>query len=252
MSQSFVSPFTGTVIEPTDVSYYALSFSSNTQLYWPQVANGTQVPASRIMDCTPSTTGLSIQLPDATQGSLGSDIFIRNKGASPFTVTDVNGQYGVTVNTSVVIYFYLTNNTANVNGSWGVITLGTGTSSADAASLAGAGLTVVAGQLAVSSQVTEVSANVTFNDASRAYTYVWTGGVGYYTIPSSALLSNGWWVGFRNNGSGTLTIYTTNPSLINGLSSINLNPGDSGFIYYEASTGNFFTCLLYTSPSPRD
>ena len=91
MSQSFVSPFTGTVIEPTDVSYYALAFSSNTQLYWPQVVSGTQVPASRIMDCTPSTTGLSVALPDATQGSLGSDIFFRNKGSLAFTVTDING-----------------------------------------------------------------------------------------------------------------------------------------------------------------
>jgi len=244
MSTSFVSPFTGTVIEPTDVSYYALAFSSNTQLYWPQVVNGTQVPASRIMDCTPSTSGLSIALPDATQGSLGSDLFIRNKGTVPFTVTDVNGLNGVTVNNGVTVYFYLTNNTANVNGSWGVITLGTGTSSADAASLAGAGLTTVLGQLAVTSNIAEVSVAPTLSNTSRAVTYVWTAGVGTFTLPAYTNLSTGWWIGFRNGGTGTLTIAAQTPSKINGLSSITTNPGDSGFIYYEATTQNFFTVGL--------
>ena len=244
MSQSFVSPFTGTVIEPTDVSYYALTFTANTPLYWPQVANATQVPASRIMDCTTSTSGLEILLPDATQGSLGSDLFIRNKGTVPFTVTDVNGLNGVTVNAGVTVYFYLTNNTANVNGSWGVITLGTGTSSADAASLAGAGLTTVLGQLAVTSNIAEVSVAPTFNNASRAVTYVWTAGVGTFTLPAYTSLSTGWWIGFRNSGTGTLTIKPTSPSLINGLSSITTNPGDSGFIYYEATSQNFFTVGL--------
>lgn len=244
MSQSFVSPFTGTVIEPTDVSYYALAFSSNTQLYWPQVVNGTQVPASRIMDCTPSTSGLSVALPDATQGSLGSDLFIRNKGTVPFTVTDVNGLNGVTVNNGVTVYFYLTNNTANVNGSWGVITLGTGTSSADAASLAGAGLTTVLGQLAVTSNISEVSVAPTISNTSRAVTYVWTAGVGTFTLPTYTNISAGWWIGFRNGGTGTLTIATQAPSKINGLSSITTNPGDSGFIYYESTTQNFFTVGL--------
>jgi len=244
MSQSFISPFTGTVIEPTDVSYYALAFSSNTQLYWPQVVSGTQVPASRIMDCTPSTSSLSIALPDATQGSLGSDLFIRNKGTVPFTVTDINGANGVTVNNGVTVYFYLTNNTANVNGSWGVITLGTGTSSADAASLAGAGLTTVLGQLAVTSNIAEVSIAPTLSDTSRAVTYVWTAGVGTFTLPAYTNISGGWWIGFRNSGTGTLTIAARTPSKINGLSSITANPGDSGFIYYESTTQNFFTVGL--------
>jgi len=244
MSQSFISPFTGTVIEPTDVSYYPLAFGSNTQLYWPQVANGTQVPASRIMDCTPSTSGLVIQLPDATQGSLGSDIFFRNKGSVPFTVTDINGLYGVTVNAGVTVYFYLTNNTGNVNGSWGNITLGTGTSSADAASLAGAGLTTILGQLAVTSNIVETTVNPTITNSSRANTYVWTGGVGTFTLPSYLSLSGGWWIGFRNGGSGVLTIAAQSPSVINTFSSITANPGDSGFIYYEAATGNFFTVGL--------
>jgi hypothetical protein len=246
MSQSFLSPFTGTVIEPTDVSYYPLAFTTNTQLYWPQIVNPElgQVPASRIMDCSTTVSGLTIFLPNALEGSLGTDIFIRNTGAVSFTVTDATGDAGRTVNPGVTIYFYLTNNTEDIGGIWGNITLGTGTSAADAASLAGAGLTTVLGQLAVSSNVVETSIIPSITNSSRANTYVWTAGVGTITLPAFNTLSGGWWVGFRNGGTGTLTIATQSPSLINGLSSITTNPGDSGFIYFESASQNFFTVGL--------
>jgi len=240
MSQSFVSPFTGTVVEPTDVSYYALSFSTNTQLYWPQVVNPTQVPAARIMDCTPAGAGLTITLPDATQGSLGTDIFIRNKGAYSFVVDDFAGGETVTVAPGVTHYFYLSNNTST-GGIWQNITFGTGTSAADASTLQGAGLTTVAGQLAVTGNIVEVSATPIINDSSRAATFVWTSGNGNFNLPASSGLSGGWWINFRNNGTGTLSITPTSPSLINGQVTISTNPGDSGSIIYEASTGNFFT-----------
>jgi hypothetical protein len=246
MSQSFLSPFTGTVIEPTDVSYYPLTFTTNTQLYWPQIVNPElgQVPASRIMDCSTTVSGLTIFLPNALEGSLGTDIFIRNTGAVSFTVTDATGDAGRTVLPGVTTYFYLTNNTEDIGGIWGNITLGTGTSAADAASLAGAGLTTVLGKLAVTSNVVETPVAPTLNDGSRASTYVWTSGVGTITLPAFSTLSGGWWVGFRNNGTGTLTIAAQTPSLINGLSSITANPGDSGFIFFEASSTNFFTVGL--------
>ena len=98
---TFTSPFTGTVVEPTDVSYYALSFSTDTQLYWPAVVNPTQVPAARIMDCTPSTFGLSVILPQANQGSVGTDILIRNFGSNSFVVTDYSGDASVTVSPGI-------------------------------------------------------------------------------------------------------------------------------------------------------
>ena len=63
---SYINVFAGDVIQPTDVSYYALSFSTDTQLYWPAVVNPTQVPAARIMDCVASLGNLSIVLPDAS------------------------------------------------------------------------------------------------------------------------------------------------------------------------------------------
>jgi len=237
---TFTTPFTGTVVEPTDVSYYALSFSANTQLYWPAVVNPTQVPAARIMDCTPSTTGLVILLPQGNQGSVGTDILIRNNGLYDFVITDINSLQSVTVTHGTSRYFYLSDNTT-VAGVWQNVQFGTGTSAADAASLQGAGLTTISGQLAVTSNIVEVTSSPVITKNSRAATFVWNSGNGTFNIPNVATLSGGWFFGFRNNGSGTLNITPVSPSLINGVASISTNPGDSGFVMFEQSTGNFFT-----------
>ena len=111
---TFTSPFTGDVVQPTDVSYYALSFSSNTQLYWPTVVNPTQVPAARIMDCVASAGGLTILLPDASQGAVGTDILIRNLGAYSFVVEDAAGGETITVAAGQAQYLYLTDNSTEI------------------------------------------------------------------------------------------------------------------------------------------
>lgn len=244
---TFTSPFTGTVVEPTDVSYYALSFSTDTQLYWPAVVNPTQVPAARIMDCTPSTFGLSVILPQANQGSVGTDILIRNFGANSFTVTDYTGDASVTVAPGISIYFYLSDN-STIDGVWQNVTFGAGTSSADAATLQGAGLTTIAGKLAVTSNISRTSVVPTISDASRATSFIWEGGANTFNLPSSVGLSGGWWIAFRNNGTGALTIQPQGISLINGSTNIIANPGDSGYVLFEQSTGNFFT-IGYTIPA---
>lgn len=236
----YTSPFTGTVVTPTDVSYYALAFSSNTQISWPSTVNGTEIPAARIIDCTPSTSGLSIALPEGDQGTVGADILFRNLGSSSFVVTDFLGGNSVTVAAGVSKYFYLADN-STVAGTWHNVTFGTGTSSADAASLAGAGLTTVSGQLATTQNIIDVSAAPTITDASRAATYNWTAGVGTFNLPSVSTLSRGWFIGFRNSGTGSLTFAPSSTQLINGKSTIVTNPGDSGFIFYDYSSGAFIT-----------
>ena len=245
----FTSPFTGTVVTPTDVSYSNISFGINTPLFWPSIVNqGTgEIPATRIMDCTATTTGLALAFPEADQGTLGSDILIRNLGSNTFVVTDFIGGASVSVAPGVSKYFYLTDNTTAA-GVWRNVTFGTGTSAADAASLAGAGLTTVSGQLAVTENVVNVSITPTINDASRAATYNWIGGNGNIPLPAVATLSQGWFIAFRNSGSGTLTFTPTSPQLINNTTSITTNPGDSGYIFYNTSTGGYIT-VGWTTPN---
>jgi hypothetical protein len=242
----FTSPFTGDVVQPTDVSYYALSFSTNTQLVWPAVVNGQQVPASRIMDCVASGGNLTILLPDATQGALGTDILLRNLGLHDFVVTDANGGQSVSVAVGKSRYFYLTNN-ATLGGTWANVEFAAGTSYADAATLQGAGLTTVSGKLATTQNIVNVSTTPVINDASRASTFVWNSGAGGFTLPSVASLSTGWYIGFRNAGTGSLSITPQGSTLINGQSSIVANPRDSGYIVYDANTLSFITVGLTAS-----
>jgi hypothetical protein len=240
MPQTFTSPFTGNVINPTDVSYYELTFSTDQDLYWPAVVNPTQVPAARIMDCYPEAADLHINLPQGNQGSVGSDILFRNFGGQTFSIVDFSGVSSVLIAPGESKYFYLSNNDTE-EGVWQNVTFGTGTSTADAATLQGAGLTTLSGKLAVTGNIIEVSAPPTFTDASRAATYVWTSGVGTFTMPAAVTLTSGWFIGFRNNGTGTLTIAATGISQINGESTLTVNPGDSGYLIFQISTGNFFT-----------
>jgi hypothetical protein len=240
---TFTSPFTGTVVQPTDVSYYALNFSANVQLYWPAVVNPQQVPAARVIDATPSVASLVISLPEANQGATGTDILIRNFGAVAFTVQDFAGTGSVAIPAGVSKYFYLSDNSTSA-GVWQNVTFGTGTSSADASSLAGYGLVALAGKLNATQNVVEVSSPPTITDASRASTFVWTSGNSTINLPTSISLTGGWFIGFRNSGTGTLTFSPQGTSLINGGSSLDVNPSESGFIIFQQSTGDFFTVGL--------
>jgi hypothetical protein len=239
----FTSPFTGTVVQPTDVSYYELNFSANVQLYWPAVVNPQQVPAARIIDATPSTSGLVISLPAANQGALGTDILIRNLGANTFTVQDFAGTGSVSIAAGVSKYFYLADNTTEA-GVWQNVTFGAGTSSADAASLAGFGLVALAGKLNATQNIVEVSSPPTITDSSRASTFVWTSGNNTINLPTATSLTSGWFIAFRNSGTGTLTFAPQGTSLINGGSTLDVNPSESGFIIFQQSTGDFFTVGL--------
>ena len=239
----YTSPFTGTVVTPTDVSYLALPFSTSQTLYWPSTVNGSQPPAARIIDCVAASDGLTIALPQADQGTLGADILFRNLGAHEFIITNFIGGSSVTVPVGISKYFYLTNNTSAA-GVWQNVTFAAGTSFADAATLAGYGLTTVNGKLATTQNPVNVTVSPSITDDSRAATFVWNAGAGSFTLPSIQNLSAGWYIGFRNNGTGTLTINPTSPDNINGQTSINVNPGDSGFMFLNAALTGFITVGL--------
>ena len=239
----YVSPFTGTVVTATDVSYYALAFNSNTQLFWPSTVNSSQTPAARIIDCVASTSGLVVKLPQGNQGTLGADILFRNLGAQAFTITDYNSGASFTVPVGISKYVYLVNNTTEA-GVWNNVTFAAGTSYADAASLAGSGLTTVSGKLATTQNPIDLTTSPVINDNSRAATFVWNAGAGTFTLPTISSLSSGWYIGFRNNGTGSLVINPTSPNTINGLTTITANPGDSGFIFLDTNSSGFITVGL--------
>lgn len=242
---TYTSPFTGDIVQPTDVSYYALAFSTDQTLAWPAfIAEGANVvAAARIMDCTPSTSGLTITLPYGNQASVGTDILFRNLGAVSFTVEDSAGGQAVVIGAGEARYFYLVNNSTEA-GVYRNFAYGTGTSSADAASLVGNGLINLGGLLETSTEIVQTSSNITFTESDRALGYVWTGGLGTATLPSAASISTGWYVMLRNGGTGSLTVSAPATKTINGNSTQILYPTDSAIITYDVTSQNFFTIGL--------
>ena len=237
---SFTSPFTGNVIQPTDVSYRAITLSANTQLEWPINGSATDDYAARIMNVTATAGSLRLDMPPANQASVGQDALIRNVGATTFTVADYGGNTIVSVAAGEAKYIYITAN-GTENGTWGTISFGVGSSSADAATLAGYGLKALTTTLNQSHTVNTFSSNYTAVAADRASTYVWTGGSGTLTITSAVTLGNDWFFMVRNGGTGTLTI---SPAVgnINGVASISLQPADSAFIVCSGTA--FYTVGL--------
>jgi len=237
---SYVSPFTGDVIQPTDVSYAAYTLTANKQLQWPSVANGTQSPAARIMEIT-AGSGLKLIMPPANQASVGQDALIQNEGANTFTVTDYDDGTICTIAAGEAKYLYLTGN-ADTGGSWGVIDFGIGTSSPDAATLAGYGLLAISSTLNQSHPASTFTTGYTFLAADRAQTKVWAGGSGTSTLPDAATIGNNWFFFLKNNGSGSMIVSCSGSNLIDGNSSKTFNPTESAII---VCTGTAFVTVGY-------
>jgi hypothetical protein len=238
---SFNSPFTGTVIQPTDVSYRDISIANtNLQLEWPINGSPTDDVAARIMEVT--TTGVSeLWMPPANQASVGQDALIRNIGGEDFTVMDYAG-----INTIVTVlvgeaqYIYITDNSTE-EGVWGIIAFGIGSSGQDAATLAGYGLKAITSTLNTAHSVTTFSSAYTAVAADRAASYVWTGGAAVLGLTAAPTLGNDWFMLIRNGGTGTLTV-TPASGLINGAASIAMQPADSCIICCSGTA--FFTVGL--------
>ena len=239
---SFNSPFTGNVIQPTDVSYSRIILTTDLQLTWP--INGTTADdaAARIMEVSTLSTANELWMPPANQGSVGQDALIRNVGAVAVTVKDYTGANTiVTVAAGQAQYIYITTN-ATTAGTWGIIAYGIGSSGADAATLAGYGLLAIGQTLNQSQPVTTFSSSYTALTSDRSSTYVWTGGAGTLTMTLASTLGDNWFMFVRNNGTGALTVDCSGGNTINGSTSIALQPADSCIIVCSGST--FYTVGL--------
>jgi len=238
---SYVSIFTGDVIQPTDVSYQSFSISANLNLVWPPDGSAAGNYVARVMQISASVASLSVYMPPANQTSVGTDSLIRNTGANTFTVRDYAGNTIISVAAGEAKYIYVTNNSMAA-GAWGVIAFGVGSSSADASSLAGYGLKAVTTTLNQSHPVATISGSFTADATYRAKAMVWTGGVGTLSLTSAATLGDDWFMIVRNGGTGLLTIDPDGSELINGLASLALQINDSAFICCSGSA--FYTVGL--------
>lgn len=242
---SYVSPFTGDVIQPTDVSFAAYTLTTNLQLEWPSNTTPTEYPAARIMDITCNTAGLSLTMPPANQVSVGQDALIRNLGSQTFTVKNYASGTIVAIPAGQAQYIYVTANSTTA-GTWGVIAFGIGSSGADASALAGLGLIAISTTLNQSHPASVLVAAETLDANDRAQTKIWTSGAGTIYLPVAATAGNNWFTLLKNNGSGTLTVTAQTGETLDLQSSKTFNPDDAAIII---CTGTEFVTIGYGQSS---
>jgi hypothetical protein len=236
---TYTNPFTGQTVSPSPVGYESLSISADTTLQWPINGNDQQQVVANIIEVTATVASLSLIMPPATQVSVGQTALIRNIGANTFVVKDNAGGTIVSIASGIAQYIYTTSNTTAA-GTWSTVTFGAGTSAANAATLAGYGLTALGTTLNQSYDVTSYFGNATLTDAVRAQLNVWSSGVGTLTLPASGTVGENWFCMIRNNGTGILTIAPQGTDTIDGNANQQLQLTESLVIVCNGTGWNTF------------
>ncbi len=229
----FTKVFGSSTVPPSEYGYSAISITADTTLYWPYNYTGSSAVVSRILEVS-TGIGLSLLLPPANEVSVGEDVLIINIGANTFTVKDNAGGTITSVPAGTSKFVYVKTN-ATVAGTWGVFTYGTGTSSADASILAGAGLNASAGTLQTNQPTVNYATSHTVGLTERGSFLNFTGGSGVFTLPAAGTLTSGFWIGVVNNGTGTLTVTPTSPNTVDGAATKALAPGENCIVATDGS-----------------
>jgi hypothetical protein len=174
--------FGGNTLYPAEPTFLSLTYSTNQTLVWPieQAVGGDDIVA-KIIELHPSTTSLSVTLPDATVMSTGFAVQFYNAEASTTTIKDAGGNTLLTVASGESWTLYLRDNSTS-NGLWRSYQAGAGTSTANAASLAGAGLKAITTTLNTKLAPTAHTLDYTIVNADRATVQEWTGALGTFTL----------------------------------------------------------------------
>lgn len=240
MTNTYTAVFGGTTIYPSDVSYLALTLSADTTLEWPLESSTSNDPAARIIDITP-TGSYSIFMPPADQTGTGQTILFNNLGPQSVTIKSSTGVTLASIAQGEQWQIYLTDN-STASGTWRVFRYGAATAQAQASALAGFGLAATGSTLSQSTPVTLFNTNYTAGANDRAKAYVWTGGLGTFTLPSAVTVGNDWFVSLRNEGTGNCVITPQGLETVNSAASLTLAPEDSVTLITDGA--NWFTLGL--------
>ena len=234
----YTDVFGGANIYPSEVSYREIALSADVTLSWPEETSTNEDLATRIIDVTPSTSGLSIILPDANKSGTGNTILFNNRGADTFTVKNAVGVQVVTIAAGTLWQVYLADNSTEA-GVWRSLQYGSTVSVANASSLAGTGIVATGALLSQSVPITSFNSNYTATSVDRAKMYNWTGAAGTLTLPDSSVIGNNWFLYLRNSGTGNIDADAPGLTTIDGSSSLAFQPGESSIIACDGT--NFYT-----------
>lgn len=226
---SYVYSVTGNPVQPSEVMYRGFTIAADTELTWPFTNNDSADTTALTMDVTASTTSLTLIMPPADQASTGYAVIIHNAGSNTFTVSDNDGNTLVTIVSGVSKWVQIIDNTSAA-GTWRTMTFGAGTSTANAADLAGYGLKAISTTLNENHPTSTISVDTNIGLSGRAQFYNWTGGAGTITFDSAVTLGDGFVTLIRNSGTGTLTLDPNGGQLINDETTFPIYPLESAFV----------------------
>lgn len=229
---SYTEIFGGETVNPSQLSYIAYESGENLTLVWPMEAPPDSDVAADKIDVTMTVAGLHVTMPAANEVSVGQDVLFRNTGANTFTIQDFDGTEIGSVASGEAWYFVVIDNATDA-GDWYAIEFGAGTSSATAASLAGAGLRANANKLDQNLLTTQLITDYAVLDADRATVLQGEAGANTWTFPSASVVGNGWFVYVINAGTGALTLTPFAGQTIDGAATKILQPTESLIVFSD-------------------
>lgn len=235
---SYTDVFGGANIYPSEISYSALTLTTDVTLSWPEETSASSNLATRIMDVTASALSLSILLPDATKAGTGQTILFNNVGSDTFVVKTSAGVQVVSLSPGTIWQVYLTSNATSA-GTWVALQYGAATSSANASALAGTGIVAVGTLLSQSVPTTSFNSNYTAGVNDRAKMFIWGGAGGTLTLPDATVVGDNWFCYLRNSGTGAVVADPSGTPTIDGAATLSFQPGESAIIATDGV--NFYT-----------
>lgn len=235
---TYTDVFGGANIYPSEIDYSALTLAADTTLSWPDETSTSQNLATKIMDVTPASAGLSVILPPANKTGTGQTILFNNLGASTFTVKDADGVQVMTVASGTLWQIYLTDN-SDAAGAWETLQYGASISQANASALAGTGIVAVGTLLSQAVPITSFNSDYTAGVQDRARMFLWEGAGGTLTLPAPTTVGNNWFIYLRNSGSGAIVADPSGTILIDDGPTLSFQPGESAIIATDGA--NFYT-----------
>lgn len=235
---TYTNVFGGANIYPAEISYSSITLTADVILSWPQETSTNTNLATRIIDVTASSSGLSIFLPEANKAGTGETILFNNLGSRTVNIKNSAGTLVLSLTNGTLWQIYLTNN-STAAGSWQILQYGAATSQANAAALAGTGIVAVGALLSQSVPITSFNSNYTATTTDRARMYNWTGAGGTITLPDPTVVGNNWFFYLRNSGSGAILADPPGSITIDNALTLNFQPGESAIIASDGT--NFYT-----------
>lgn len=233
----YTNVFGGALIYPSELSYRNVTLTEDQPLNWPEETDTTEAILSRILDVSADAGPFAFLLPDAMKGSNGNTALFNNYGANSFVVQDADGVDVCTVAAGEAWQVYLRDNTTTA-GEWRSFQYASFISQANAAALAGTGLTSTANQLIPDAPVSNFINNISVSTPDRARAYLFTGTTATFTLPDPATVGSGWFLYLKNLGTGAVTATAAGPTIDDAATKV-FEIGDSATIVSDGT--NYFT-----------